>query len=463
MNPESKQPLPFPPFKTKAVEPVPITTRSRREKVLREAGFNLFNVHAKYVTVDLLTDSGTSAMSQAQWSALMSGDESYAGAESFLRFSEAVRKVTGMPHVIPTHQGRSAENLFFSAVCKPGDLIPNNTHFDTTEANVHHKGGLAVNLPCKEASDPELDSPFKGNIDLDALQKLVDENGPEKIPVCMITVTNNSAGGVAVSMENLKGVRNILKNVGIPLILDCARFAENAYFIKKYEPGYAVKPIAQIAHEMFSCADGALMSAKKDALVNIGGFIALRDEEVAKRVRELMVVIEGFPTYGGMAGRDMDALAVGLIEGLDDDYLEHRIGQVRRMGEKMREMGVPILWPPGGHGVYINAGKFLPHIPGQHFPGQAVSCELYLEGGVRAVEIGSVMFARKDAGGQWILPRFELVRLAVPRRVYHDAHLDHVALTAAKVFERREKVRGMKFTYEPPRLRHFLAEFDWIG
>jgi len=457
-----KQPLPFPPFKTKTIEKIPISTRSQREEWLKKAGYNLFQLLAKQVTIDLLTDSGTSAMSDNQWAALMKGDESYAGADSFLRFRDAVQRVTGMPYIVPTHQGRSAENLFFSSIIKPGDLIPNNTHFDTTEANLRHKGGIPINLPSPFAYRSEMEDPFKGNIDLKALEQLIAEHGSKKIPVCMITITNNSAGGAPVSMENLKAAKSILSKAGISLYLDCARFAENAFFIQQNEPGYTDQSIEQIASEMFSYADGALMSAKKDALVNIGGFVATHNENVFQKIRELMVVIEGFPTYGGLAGRDMDAIAVGLIEVLDETYLAHRIGQIHRLAGTLRNAGVPILWPPGGHAVYLDAGRFLPHIPGYKFPGQALSCKLYMEGGIRSVEIGSVMFACKDPKtGEWNLPQMEMVRLAIPRRVYHDAHLDYVADTCIKVFSMRDSVRGMRFTYEPPRLRHFLAQFDW--
>jgi len=452
----------FEPFKAKVIEKIPITTPSQRRAAAERAKYNLFKLLAREVTIDLLTDSGTGALSDMQWSMMMRGDESYAGAESFCRLEETVRRITGMRHVIPTHQGRAAENLLFSALLKPGDIVPNNTHFDTTEANVSAKGGIPLNLPCGKAHDLDDLSPFKGDMDLDKLDQVLTEN-KGKVPVVFTTVTNNSAGGQPVSMANLKATAEICKRHGVPFYLDCARYAENAWFIKHREKGYAKKSLEQIAHDMFGCADGALMSAKKDAYVNIGGFLATRDRKVKDRVAEIMVVVEGFVTYGGMAGRDMEAVAQGLNEGLDEDIITARIAQVARLGDRLTELGVPILKPAGGHAIYLDARRMAPHLPQSQFPGQALTVEIYLEGGVRAVEIGSVMFAHKDAeSGEMVYPELELIRLAIPRRVYTDAHMEHVAQTVAAVNNRADGVRGMKFIYAPPRLKHFLAHFDWV-
>jgi len=459
--PEFKWP-PFEPYKTKVVEKIPITTPSQRRAAAERAKYNLFKLLAREVTIDLLTDSGTAAMSDMQWSRIMVGDESYAGAESFVRFQDTVRNITGMQHVLPTHQGRAAENLLFSTLVKPGDIVPNNTHFDTTQANILVRHGVPLNLPCPESQDIASADLFKGNIDLSGLEKALKENR-DHIPLVIMTVTNNSVGGQPVSMANLRQTSELCKRYNVPFFLDCARYAENCWFIKHREKGYTNKTIEQIAHEMFGLADGALMSAKKDAFVNIGGFLAMRDHDVNTRVAEIMVVVEGFITYGGLAGRDLEAIAQGLREGLDEDTMTARIGQVARLGRRLEELGIPHIKPAGGHGIYLDVKGILPRIPQKHFPGQALAVELYLEGGVRGVEIGSVMFAEPDsATGSTKYPELELVRLAIPRRVYSDNHMEYVAQTCAKVMARADGVRGMRFTYEPPRLKHFLAHFDWV-
>ncbi|MDP8254744.1 MAG: tryptophanase [Candidatus Alcyoniella australis] len=456
-------PLGFEPYKIKAVESIPLTTRAQREKYLRQAHYNLFSLKARNVTIDLLTDSGTGAMSQMQWSAMMRGDESYAGAQSFFNFERSVREITGMHHVIPTHQGRAAENLLFSALVEPGQLVPNNTHFDTTEANVRHKGGVALNLPCREAHDPDSRAPFKGNMDWRGLDRLLREQGRERVPLVMVTVTNNSVGGQPVSLANLRRVREVCDRHGVPLYLDAARYAENCWFIKHRERGQAKRPLLEIARELFGLAHGATMSAKKDGLVNIGGFLATRSKQVARKVTEVMVVIEGFRTYGGLAGRDLEALAVGLREGLEESWLDCRIGQVERLAKKLDDAGVPVQLPAGGHAVFIDAARFAPHVPPLQFPGQSLSCALYLEGGVRTSEIGSVMFASRDEqSGEELPAPMELVRLAVPRRVYTDNHLDYVAQVVIAVHKRRAELRGLRLSYAPQKLRHFLAHFKPI-
>ena len=454
---------PFEPYKIKVVEPINITTRQEREHLLKKYGYNLFAIPAKYVTIDLLTDSGTSAMSQNQWAGLMLGDESYAGCVNYYHLEETVKEITGYKEVIPVHQGRAAENLLFSILVKKGDVVVNNTHFDTTGANVNYKGGISLNLPIKEGMDPDSLFPFKGNMDIERLEEVIKEYGAEKIPLCIMTVTNNSVAGQPVSMENIKQVRKILDKYNIPLFFDAARYAENSYFIKQREKGYKDKSISEIAREMFSYGDGCLMSAKKDGLVNIGGILALNDRELAQRLRELMVIFEGFPTYGGLAGRDLEAIAIGLKEAQDERYLESRINQVRYLAEVLKENNIPIYMPPGGHAVYINAKRFLPHIPQSQFPGQSLVVALYLEAGIRAVEIGSVMFAKKDPEtGEIKYPELELVRLAIPRRVYTRSHIDYVAETIIKLYEKRDRLKGMRYTYEPPHLKHFLARFDFV-
>ncbi len=449
---------PAEPFRIKSVEPISLLSPQEREKVLREAHYNIFKIKAENVYIDLLTDSGTGAMSSQQWAAIMLGDESYAGAKSFYHFEEAVKDITGKKNIIPTHQGRVAENVFFSVVLKKGDFVPNNTHFDTTGANVRHKLGIPVNFPCPEAAlDDEI--PFKGNMDTHRLEQFIEQKGAEKVPVVFMTVTNNSTGGQPVSMANIRETAGICRRHGIPFFFDCARFAENAFFIKKYEPGYEGKSIRDIAREMFSYTDGALMSAKKDGLANMGGFIALNDDDVTRRCIELLIVIEGFPTYGGMSGRDIEAVAAGLREVLHEDYLAYRVGQMEYFGQILEQAGAPIIKPTGGHAVFIDAGKMLPHISPDHFPGQALVVELYRAGGIRAVEIGTLMFGGFDPDtGERVRATRELVRLAVPRRVYTASHLDYVAEIMGKISSGKNKLRGYKITRQAVLLRHFTAE-----
>lgn len=448
------------PFKIKSVEPIRFTTREEREILLKEAGYNPFMLHSDDVLIDLLTDSGTSAMSSKQWAGIMEGDEAYAGSKSFYRFEAVVRSITQMKHIIPTHQGRAAEKILFSIVGGPGKYFPNNTHFDTTRANIEFTGSEAVDLLNEVGKHPEVRADFKGNMDIEKLEAFIKEKGPENIPLCMITVTNNSGGGQPVSMQNIKETKAVCKKYGIPLFLDACRFAENAYFIKLREKGYENKTPLEIAQEMFSYADGVTMSAKKDALVNIGGFLALNDDELAMKCRNLLIVTEGFPTYGGLAGRDLEAVAQGLLEVLDKHYLEYRIRSVEYLGEKLIAAGVPIIEPPGGHAIYIDAKRFTPHIPPEQYPGQSIVCELYIEGGVRAVEIGSVMFGKYDNNGKLIPAMMELVRLAIPRRVYTQSHIDYLIEVISEVYSRRKDLKGYKITYEAPMLRHFTAKFE---
>lgn len=451
------------PFKIKSVEPIKFTTIEEREKLLKDAGNNPFLLHADDVLIDLLTDSGTSAMSSLQWAGIMNGDESYAGSKSFYRFEKAVKKITGMKYIIPTHQGRAAERILFSILGGKGKYIPNNTHFDTTRANIEFSGAEAVDLLNEEGKHPEIRADFKGNMDVEKLKEFIKNIGHENIPVCMLTITNNSGGGQPVSMQNIREVKETCKQYNIPMFLDACRFAENAYFIKKREKGYADKSVLEIAQETFSYADGATMSAKKDALVNIGGFLSINDDELAQKCRNLLIVTEGFPTYGGLAGRDLEAVAQGLEEVLDENYLQYRIRSVEYLGEKLLGAGVPIIEPPGGHAIYIDAKRFLPGIPLEQFPGQALTCELYIHGGIRAVEIGSVMFGKYDSEGNLIPPPMELVRLAIPRRVYTQSHIDYVAEKIIEVYEKREQIKGLKITYQAPMLRHFTAKFEKIN
>ena len=451
------------PFKIKSVEPIRFSTREERETVLRLGHYNLFLVPAEDVTIDLLTDSGTSAMSAAQWGGMMQGDESYAGARSFFRFESKVRELTGFRHIIPTHQGRAAERILFALVGGPGKTIPNNSHFDTTRANAEFSGAEAVDLPCQEGLDPDLIADFKGNMDTAALRSLIATSGKDRIPVCIMTVTNNSGGGQPVSMENIRTTSAICRAHGIPFFLDACRFAENAYFIRKRERGYGEVPLKTIVGEMFSYADGATMSAKKDALVNMGGFLALNDDALALRARNLLIITEGFPTYGGLAGRDLEAIAQGLDEVLDEHYLHYRIRSVEYLGERLVAAGVPILRPPGGHAIYLNARKFLPHIPPHQFPGQSLVVELYRTGGIRSGEIGSVMFGRNDPRGAFLPARMELVRLAIPRRVYTQSHIDYVIEVVLECFGNRDSMKGYRIVEEPPTLRHFTAKFAPVG
>ena len=447
------------PFKIKSVEPIRFTTQAEREDVLRRGAYNLFMIPAEDVLIDLLTDSGTAAMSAAQWAGMMQGDESYAGARSFYRFEKTVRELTGMRFIIPTHQGRAAEKILFSIVGGKGRVIPNNSHFDTTRANVEFSQAEAVDLPTAEGSDPDVIADFKGNMDTVALKKLIDQVGAGNIPVCMMTVTNNSGGGQPVSMANIRETSEICHAAGIQFFLDACRFAENAYFIKRREEGYHAVPVREIVHEMFSYADGATMSAKKDAIVNMGGFLAVNDEVLAQNARNLLIVTEGFPTYGGLAGRDLEAIAQGLEEVLDEHYLQYRIRSIEYLGERLTAMGVPILQPPGGHAIYLNAKRFLPHIPPSQYPGQSLAVELYRRGGIRSVEIGSVMFGRNNPDGTFAPARMELVRLAIPRRVYTQSHIDYVIEVVEECFRERSSFPGYRIVEEPPMLRHFTAKF----
>ncbi len=450
------------PFKIKSVEPIRMTTRQERENILAQAGLNPFMIKSQDVIIDFLTDSGTSAMSAAQWGAIMVGDEAYAGARSFYRFQEKVQDIFGFPIVIPTHQGRAAEKILFSTICGPGKFVPNNTHFDTTRANVEFAGATAVDCLTEEGKDPSLITPFKGNMDLEKLEAVIRERGAENIPVVMLTVTNNSGGGQPVSMKNIRGVSELCRKYDIPFFFDACRFAENAYFIKLREPGYASKTPLEIAREMFSYADGCTMSAKKDALVNMGGFIALRNEEWAQQFRNILIITEGFPTYGGLSGRDLEAIAQGLDEVLDEDYLHYRIISTAYLADHIAELGVPILQPPGGHAVYVDAKAMCPHIPIEQYPGQAIVCGLYLEGGVRAVEIGSVMFGTYDESGKLIPAPLELVRLAIPRRVYTQSHMDYVVEVFEELVRNRDALRGVRIVKEAPVLRHFTAQFEYV-
>ncbi|UCH64761.1 MAG: tryptophanase [Ignavibacterium sp.] len=451
------------PFKIKSVEPIRFTTRDEREKLLKDAGYNPFKLHADDVLIDLLTDSGTSAMSAKQWAGVMEGDESYAGSKSFYKFESAVNKVTHMKYIIPTHQGRAAEKILFSIVGGPGKYFPNNTHFDTTRANIEFSGSVAEDILTEVGMHPEERADFKGNMDIGKLKAFIKEKGAKNIPLCMLTVTNNSGGGQPVSMQNIRDVKEVCKKYSIPLFLDACRFAENAYFIKKREPGYENKSALEIAQEMFSYADGATMSAKKDALVNIGGFLAMNDEQLAMQCRNLLIVTEGFPTYGGLSGRDLEAVAQGLEEVVDEHYLEYRIKSVEYLGNKLIDAGVPIIEPPGGHAIYIDAKRFLPDIPPERYPGQSIVCELYMEGGIRAVEIGSVMFGKYDENGKLIPAMMELVRMAIPRRVYTQSHVDYLIEIVLEVYNNRIKLKDYEITYEAPMLRHFTAEFKPIA
>lgn len=440
------------PFRIKSVEPLKWTTAEQRDALLKEAGYNLFQLRASDVLLDLLTDSGTSAMSTEQWAAVMRGDESYAGSESFFRLKRRVQSLTGFRHVIPTHQGRAAERILFSVSCKPEHIVPNNTHFDTTRANIEFTGARAIDLPIAEASDTQSRLPFKGNLDVNALEQLIEREGAKRVPLVLVTVTNNSGGGQPVSMANIRAVREVTRMHGIPLYLDACRFAENAWFIKQREPGYSEKTAEEIAREMFSLADGCTFSAKKDAFANIGGFLCTNDDLLAEKETNLLILTEGFPTYGGLAGRDLDAIAVGLEEVLQHEYLEYRIASTAYLGRHIAEGGVPIVEPPGGHAIYIDAELMLEHIPKNEFPGQALAIELFRHAGVRSVEIGSVMF-----GGA---ARHELLRLAIPRRVYTQSHIDYLVEAILEVNERKHKLRGVKIVEEPPFLRHFTARFQ---
>ena len=450
------------PFKIKMVESIRQTTEEERIEILKKADYNPFRIKAEDILIDFLTDSGTGAMSDKQWAAMMTGDESYAGSKSFFRFEKAVQNITGFTHIIPTHQGRAAERILFSVAVKEGDKIPNNTHFDTTRANVEFNKAEAVDMVIPEGKVPTLEHPFKGNMDLNRLAEFL-EKYHESVPMGMITITNNSGGGQPVSMENIRETAKLLHKYDIPFFIDACRFAENAYFIKLREAGYQDKSVLEIAQEIFSYADGCTMSAKKDAMVNIGGFLAVNDDTLAMNCRNLLILTEGFPSYGGLAGRDLDALAVGLEEVLHEDYLKYRLRTAAYMGERLTEAGIDIIRPTGGHAVYIDARAFYPHIPASQFPGQVLCAELYRKGGIRGVEIGSVMFGRKSPDtGEEIPAEMELVRLAFPRRVYTQSHFDFAIEAIIETYGEREKARGLKITWEPPFLRHFTAKFDLV-
>ena len=446
------------PWRVKAVEPIRLVPRDERERRLKEAGYNLFNVPSEAIFIDLLTDSGTSAMSDRQWAGMMTGDESYAGARSFFRFERTVREIFGFPHVIPTHQGRMGENLLFSTILKPGEIVTNNTHFDTTRANVEANGGIGIDLVVEEGLHPEVEHPFKGNMDLAALDRTLAANRG-RVRLGMITLTNNSAGGQPVSLANVRAAAEIYKKHGVPFWIDACRFAENAWFIKQREVGQAGRTVAEIVRDVFAHADGCIMSAKKDGLANIGGFVALRSRELFEQLKNRLVIIEGFPTYGGLAGRDLEAVAQGLEEVLDESYLAFRVEQVRRFGQELIDAGIPIVRPVGGHAVYVDAHAFLPQIPPLEFPGQSLTVELYREGAVRAVEIGSLMFARTEPGtGEEKPAPVELVRLAVPRRVYTNSHLRYVAAVLRSIGDRKSDLRGYRIVKQARFLRHFTAE-----
>ncbi len=439
------------PFRIKSVEPLHQTTPAEREGLLAQAGYNLFLIEARHILIDLLTDSGTSAMSTGQWSAVMRGDESYAGSDSFFRLKRVVDELTGFRHMVPTHQGRAAERILFTVMCRPGHIVPSNTHFDTTRANIEFTGARAVDLPLPEAADTQARLDFKGNLHVPALEALIAAEGADRIPLVMLTVTNNSGGGQPVSMANIEAVRRVCSRHGILLYLDACRFAENAWFIREREPGYAGCTPKQIAQKMFSLADGCTFSAKKDAFANIGGFLCSNDDRIAQQETNLLILTEGFPTYGGLAGRDLEAIAVGLEEILEPDYLRYRIVSTGYLGRHIADRGVPIVEPPGGHAIYIDAARMLPHIPPRQFPGQALAVELYRHAGIRSVEIGSLMFG--DAA------RHELLRLAIPRRVYTQSHIDYVVEAILEVNERKQQIGGLEIVEEPPFLRHFSARF----
>lgn len=448
------------PFKIKSVEPIHFTTKEERIKILKQANYNAFLIQSDDVLIDLLTDSGTSAMSSNQWAGIMRGDESYAGSPSFFRFEKTIQEITGMPFVIPTHQGRAAEKILFSILGGKGKYFVSNTLFDTTRANIEFSGAQGIDLLCEEGKYPTIPSPFKGNMDTEALKRFISEKGAENIPMCVLTVTNNSGGGQPVSMANVREVSAICKAHRIPMFLDACRFAENSYFIKIREEGYADKTIKEIVAELFSYADGCTMSAKKDAFANIGGFLAVRDNKLALECRNILIITEGFPTYGGLAGRDLEAIAIGLKEVMEEDYLHYRIKSIEYLTNKLIDAGVPVMQPAGGHAVYIDAKKFLEHIPVNQYPGQAFVGALYIEGGIRSVEIGSLMFGKYNENNELIPAQMELVRLAIPRRVYTQSHIDYVAEVIIDVFNSRDKITGLKIIEETPFLRHFTAKLE---
>lgn len=445
------------PFRIKTVEPLRRTTRARREQALRDAGWNLFALRGADVLIDLLTDSGTGALSANQWGMMMRGDETYAGADSYYRFEAAVKDITGLRYAIPTHQGRAAERILFSAMVNKGDIVPNNTHFDTTRANIEYRGAEALDIPCAEASR-RADAPFKGNIDLARLERVLAEHRA-RVPMVMITVTNNSGGGQPVSLANVRAAREICNRFGVPLFLDACRFAENAWFIHMREPGQEARAPIDIAREMFSLVDGCTMSAKKDGMANIGGFLALNDEEVVNRCRTMLILTEGFPTYGGLAGYDLEAIAVGLYEALEEDYLRYRIRSIAYLADRLAEAGIPMISPPGGHALYLDGAAMLPHLAWNEYPAWSLAAAIYLEGGVRTCEIGSVMFGQQPDGSERPAAR-ELVRLAFPRRVYTQSHVDYVAEVLLRVHAKRDRIGGMRVLHSPPVLRHFMAKLE---
>jgi tryptophanase len=450
------------PFRIKSVEPIYFNTAEERKLILEKAFYNPFLIRSKDVLIDLLTDSGTSAMSSSQWAGIMHGDESYAGSPSFFRFEETIQEITGLPLIIPTHQGRASEKILFSILGGKGKYFLSNTLFDTTRANIEFSGAEGIDLICEEGKHPAVPAPFKGNMDLVALKKIIAEKGAENIPLCIITVTNNSGGGQPVSMQNIRSVKKICSENNIPVFIDACRFAENSYFIKLREEGYHDKPVFEIARELFSYADGCTMSAKKDAFANIGGFLAMRNEDLALKCRNLLVITEGFPTYGGLAGRDLEAIAIGLKEVMDENYLQYRIRSIEYLANKLISADVPIMQPAGGHAVYLDAKKFLEHIPVKQYPGQALVGALYLHGGIRSVEIGSLMFGKYDNNNQLIPAQLELVRLAIPRRVYTQSHIDYVAEVIIEVFNDRDKIKGLHIIEEAPMLRHFTAKLKQL-
>ncbi|HMV23900.1 MAG TPA: tryptophanase [Saprospiraceae bacterium] len=451
------------PFRIKSVEPIRFNTAEQRAVLLRKAHYNPFYLHSDDVMIDLLTDSGTSAMSSDQWAGIMHGDESYAGSPSFFRFEKTIRDITGMPFIIPTHQGRAAEKILFSIMGGEGKYVLSNTLFDTTRGNIEFSGAVGIDLVCEEGKHPTVAAPFKGNMDTAALIKEIERVGAGNVSVVVMTVTNNSGGGQPVSMHNIREVSSICKANGIPFFIDACRFAENSYFIKKREAGYESKSVEEIAQEMFSYADGCTISAKKDAFANIGGFLAVHNEELAAKCRNLLIITEGFPTYGGLAGRDLEAIAIGLREVLEEDYLQYRIRSMEYLTEKLVAAGVPVMLPAGGHAVYLDAKQFMDHIPVNQYPGQVLACELYVQGGIRACEIGSLMFGKYDIDGKLIPAQLELVRLAIPRRVYTQSHIDYVAEVIIEVFANRHAQKGMRIIEEPPMMRHFTVKMEKIG
>jgi tryptophanase len=450
------------PFKIKSVEPIKMTTRAEREQYLQAAHFNLFGLKSEDVIIDFLTDSGTSSMSAKQWASVMTGDESYAGSPSYFKFEKAVKKLTNFQYIIPTHQGRAAEKILFSIVGGKGKLIPNNRHFDTTRANIEYTGAKAVDLVINEANDPQNLHPFKGNMDVNKLEQFINKHGVENIPLVMVTITNNSGGGQPVSIQNIREIKKVCLKYGVPLFIDACRFAENAYFIKMREEEFKHASIEDIVKELFSYADGCTMSAKKDALVNIGGWLALNDSNLAEQARNLLILTEGFPTYGGLAGRDLEAIATGLEEVIDEDYLHYRIVSTTYLGENLHKAGIPVVRPIGGHAVYIDARAMLPHIAPLQYPGQSLAVEMYLHAGIRACEIGTVMFGMQPDGTE-IAADMDLVRLAIPRRVYTQSHIDYVIEALTEINENKHLLKPMKITWQPKQLRHFTARFSMVN